>query len=396
MQETIDEWQLGYGLPTSKQKQQAGEYLFLESELLDANIYGKEGDRVFARFSDRLTFPIHSANGKLVGWSGRSLSGREDIAKYLNSPQSDVFDKSKLLYGLDKAKAYIAKEKEVVIVEGHIDVVLSHQAGFKNTVGTQGTALTMQHIESLKKYDVFTKLVFDGDKAGYAAAVKASILITRAGMSGEVIIMPSGLDPADMISSHSVDKYESILNNGIDCIRFILLDIINKYDLSKPHEKSKALDETIKFLNSLRDKIVANEYKAYLSMLLGVNINLINLDSIGQPQHQETKNRISLEQTLLYSMIESPQYKEYCALAREITHAGAWCDQEAFLELVSQNPNISNLRRIYILDDVVLLNKNEFTSGLRTLQRRYLVALKNQYINDLDVVVDINAKLSRL
>lgn len=396
-QETIDEWQIGYALPTVKQKQQASEYLFLESEMLEANIFGSDGDRVFARFSDRLVFPIFTINGKLVGWSGRSLSGRADIAKYLNSPQSDVFDKSKLLYGLHKAKSSISTEKEVIIVEGHVDVVLSHQAGFKNTVGTQGTALTFQHIELLKKYDPFIKLVFDGDKAGYAAAVKAAALITQSGMNGEVIIMPAGLDPADMISSHNVDKYEAVLSNGIDCIRFILLDIINKHDLQKPHEKSKALAAAISFLNSLKDKIVANEYKAYLAMLLGVDLKHINFDDAHfVRQEAQIRNNPTLEQALLYSMIESPQYKEYCALAREITHAGAWADKEAFLELVSQNTNIAKLNRISVLDDVVLLRKNEFTVGLKILQKRYLISLREQYANDLNAILDINTKLAKL
>lgn len=396
-QETIDEWQLGYGLPTTKQKAQAGEYLFLETELLNANIFGKDGDRIFARFSDRLIFPIHNTNGKIVGWSGRTLSGREDIAKYLNSPQSDVFDKSKLLYGLDKAKSHIAKNKEVIVVEGHIDVVLSHQAGFKNTVGTQGTALTLQHIEALKKYEAFVKLVFDGDKAGFAAAVKASLLLIKAGLNGEVIIMPAGLDPADMIASSSVDKYESMLaNNGIDCIRFCLLDIINSHDLSKPHEKSKALDEAVVFLNSTKDKIVANEYKAYLSMLLGINIDLISLDGPIFSSYKEIKDKITLEQTLLYNMTDTDNAKEYREIAREFSHKQAWQDTEAFDELVSTHPNTSRLNRISILDDVVILTKSEFIAGIKTLQRRYLVSLKKRYIDDLNVIADINSKLAKL
>lgn len=396
-EDTIKDWGIGYALPTAKQRQQATEYLFLENELLEANIFGKDGDRIFAKFSDRLTFPIYSAGGKIVGWSGRTLSSRDDVAKYLNSPQSDIFDKSKLLYGFDRAKTHIAKLGEVIIVEGHIDVVLSHQAGFTNTVGTQGTALTMQHIALIKKTGCNIKLVFDGDKAGQTAAVKASILITQAGLSGEVIIMPKGLDPADMISSHSVDKYEHILHtSGIDCIRYVLLDIVNQYDLSKPYDKSRALEDAIKFLNSTKDKIVANEYKTYLAMLLGVNPDHIDIDKKTQMPHTTIDTpKVSLEQVLLYTMCCSDEADKFREMARHITHLGAWEDTDAFNELVSNTPNISKLTRITVLDSI-LLKKNEFTAGLKSIQRKYLISLKTKHIDDLNVVADINRKLTRL
>ncbi|MDD5359505.1 MAG: DNA primase [Sulfurovaceae bacterium] len=395
--ETIEEWQIGYALPTAKQKQQAAEYLFATDELIEANLFARDGDRVYARFSDRLTFPIHSSSGKIIGWSGRAMSEKDGVAKYLNSPQSDIFDKAKILYGLDKAKANITKLREAIIVEGHIDVVLSHQAGFKNTVGTQGTALTMQHIEQLKKLGCNIKLVFDGDKAGQAAALKASTLIVAAGLSGEVIIMPAGLDPADMISSHSVDKYEHLLcTGGIDCIRYVLLDIVNRYNLDEPYQKSKALQDAIKFLNSTRDKIVANEYKTYLAMLLGVDPKYIDIDNNNIEAETTTQTqKISLEQSLLYTMIYSDEKEELRNIARQITHLGAWSDEAAFKELVSPNPNISKLRHISILD-AIELNKSEFMGGAKTLQRRYLVSLKSRYINDLDVIVDINTKLANL
>ena len=128
--------------------------------------YGQNG--VYSRFIDRITFPIYSANGQLVGFGGRTISGHS--AKYINSPQTKYFNKSKLLYGYNIAKEHIFKEHTIIVTEGYLDVIMLHQAGFKTAVATLGTALTSEHLPLLKRSESKVILAYDGDSAGQYAA----------------------------------------------------------------------------------------------------------------------------------------------------------------------------------------------------------------------------------
>lgn len=150
-----------------------------KDKLIELSVLGKSDkkDKTYLRFLDRIMFPIYSPSAQVVGFGGRTL--KEKAAKYINSPQSKLFDKSSLLYGYHLAKEHIYKQKQVIVTEGYLDVILLHQAGFKNAIATLGTALTPSHLPLLKKGEPEILLSYDGDKAGRNAAYKASLMLAK-------------------------------------------------------------------------------------------------------------------------------------------------------------------------------------------------------------------------
>ncbi|BDQ28928.1 hypothetical protein ASB7_07650 [Helicobacter ailurogastricus] len=170
--------------------------------LLELGVLGQDDfKRVFVRFNGRLMFPIHNPNGKIVGFGGRVLQSdsagdsknRSKMAKYINSPQSHLFNKSKLLYGYFQARQSILKTKQLILTEGYLDVILLHQAGFNTAVATLGTALTPEHLPALSRGEPSIILLYDGDKAGHLAAFKASQLLAKELKGGGVVLLPPNL-----------------------------------------------------------------------------------------------------------------------------------------------------------------------------------------------------------
>jgi len=155
---------------------------FTESDLEKAGLIKKNetGSNYYDRFRGRIIFPIADSAGRIVGFSGRILKGKPEDAKYLNSPETELFAKSRILYGLDKAKAEIRRRDFAVLVEGQMDLLMSHQAGVANAVASSGTALTDEHINLLKRFSNRLLLVFDPDEAGFKAALRgAGLALTR-------------------------------------------------------------------------------------------------------------------------------------------------------------------------------------------------------------------------
>lgn len=233
---------------------------FAESDLEKAGLIkkGEAGGNYYDRFRGRIIFPIADSAGRIVGFSGRILKGKPDDAKYLNSPETELFVKSRILYGLDKAKAMIRRRDFVVLVEGQMDLLMSHQAGVTNTVASSGTALTDEHINLLKRFSNRLLLVFDPDEAGFKAALRGAGLALTRGLEVKVAILPKGLDPADMILK-SPAGWKDTLKNAVFLIDFLLARILNKgYDkrqLAKAVEK-----EVLPYIASLKSRIEQSHY----------------------------------------------------------------------------------------------------------------------------------------
>ncbi|MGX3044665.1 DNA primase [Helicobacter sp. T3_23-1056] len=237
-------------------------------------------ERMYARFSERVIFPIHSPNGKIIGFGGRTLNDEAvkegKMGKYINSPQSVIFNKSKILYGYHLARSAIYKRKQVIIVEGYLDTIMLHKAGFINAVATLGTALTKEHIPLLDKGAPEILLGFDGDSAGINAAFKASKLLAPLSKKGGVVIFPNGADPADMVAQGREGELESIFAKSTPFIEFCFYHIVGKYDIGKnPLQKEDALKESSEFLHSL-SPLMQEEYVGFLADLLHIPQRLIN------------------------------------------------------------------------------------------------------------------------
>ncbi len=174
------------------------------NDAIDLGVIDNGTNGLYSRFIERITFPIYSITAKLVGFGGRTITGHN--AKYVNSPQTKLFNKSRLLYGYHLAKEQIYKKNQIIVCEGYLDVIMLHQAGFNTAVATLGTALTQEHLPLLRRGEPKIILAYDGDKAGLAAAFKASVMLSQSEFEGGVIIFADGLDPADMVLNGKINE----------------------------------------------------------------------------------------------------------------------------------------------------------------------------------------------
>ncbi|MBI5405920.1 DNA primase [Candidatus Kaiserbacteria bacterium] len=207
-EETIRAWRLGYAPEAWRALLEAMTAEgFSTQELLAAGLIkeadGKPGT-YYDRFRNRLMFPIRDAVGRVVGFTGRALSADEQ-AKYLNSPETELYHKSEVLFGMDMAKDAIRTRGFAMLVEGQIDVILAHQAGFQNTIALSGTALTGRHAGLMKRYSENVMLVLDADPAGLKATARAAELTLRQGLRVKAVALPFGKDPADLISEDAAE-----------------------------------------------------------------------------------------------------------------------------------------------------------------------------------------------
>ncbi len=233
---------------------------FSENEIISAGLAKRpeenKSKEIYDRFRDRVMFPIMDTSGRVIAFSGRILHQKEnDVgAKYINSPETPIFKKGSTLYGLDKAKFEIRKQDQAILVEGQLDLVLSHQAGFINTVASSGTALTdstvsdsdkglLSGLGQVKALSNNLVIAYDGDKAGMKAAGRAEKIGLSIGMNVKIAKLPKDLDPADTILKEGKDAWKKIIDGAVHIVSFYL-KVLDDHDLS-PHTRMRAIRERI-------------------------------------------------------------------------------------------------------------------------------------------------------
>jgi len=306
---SVEKFGIGYAPDSNATINYIKSQLFNMSEAVEMGVVGFDGGRNFARFIERITFPIHSANGSIVGFGGRTITGHQ--AKYVNSPETPFFNKSRLLYAYHHAKQTLHKNKEIIITEGYLDVIMLHQAGFTNAVATLGTALTPEHLPLLRKGEPKIIMAYDGDNAGRAAALKASKLLSASGFNGGVVIFGGGLDPADMVNNGRVDELATMFRDPKPFIEFVLEELISLYDLRDPKAKESCMQDGIGYLKTL-SPLLQEEYKGFLASRLGVSPSFVRLTN--QTNNKQDmpimKNsfRDAWELSLIKTTIEHPEF----------------------------------------------------------------------------------------
>jgi DNA primase len=241
--QSAERWQLGYAAPRWDGMVKALRSQNISDELLvEAGLAGQaRTGRVYDRMRGRIIFPIHDAEGSPRGLAGRLITGHGP--KYLNSPQTVLYQKSELLYGLHHAADSIAEQGRAVVVEGYTDAIAAHQTGLDNTVATGGTALTAQHLEALKTRAAAVTLAFDGDKAGLQAAERIADLPARVlhGLGVSMVTLPSGTDPAGLIANGMTDILEAALTNPTPLLHHLIDQTLRRYDLTEVEARARAL-----------------------------------------------------------------------------------------------------------------------------------------------------------
>ena len=257
---TLQKWQIGFAPgPPKHGWRMVKEHLegkgYSKDELFKVGlIKGVEGGKEpFDVFRDRIVFPLNDQNGKVSGFSGRILSKDTEAPKYVNSPETELYKKSELLYGYDKAKHGIRQFNFSLIVEGQFDVVMAHQAGYSNTVAVSGTALTLHHVQLLERLSDRVVLALDADRAGIAAMKRAAELMLKRGVDVKVAEMPLGKDPADIILKDPAE-FKQIVGKSVHVIEF-LLHVLTREESDERSLKRRTRTEILPFLLLLPDRI---------------------------------------------------------------------------------------------------------------------------------------------
>jgi DNA primase len=368
---SIEKFGIGYAPDSNSTINYIHSQQFLMNDALNMGIVGFDNGRNFARFIHRITFPIHSANGSLVGFGGRTITGHQ--AKYINSPETPYFNKSKLLYAYHHAKQKLYKTKEIIITEGYLDVIMLHQAGFDNAVATLGTALTQEHLPLLRKGEPHIVMAYDGDKAGRSAALKAAKLLSASGFNGGVVIFNSGLDPADMVKDGRVEELATMFREPKAFIEFVLEEIISLFDLSNPKSKESAMNESIAYLKSL-SPILQEEYKAYLASRLGVSPSFVrvnnNIQNQSNPLIQKNSHKDMWELSLIKTILEYPHFIDQILDVLDPSLL-MFHSQEFTLALQGQKDD-PKLRAIMIDDSIIAIkDENALKSELLVFLTKY-------------------------
>ena len=222
-EDIIKSFELGYSFETRDAfTREALKDGYKEEFLVKTGLSIKDEERgVFDRFSGRVMFPIHSLAGKVIAFGGRTLKTDKKTAKYLNSPESEIYHKSKILYGIYQAKKSIVQNDKCFLVEGYTDVLSMYQAGIENVVASSGTALTVEQIQLIKRFTPNITVLYDGDPAGIKASLRGIDLILQEDMNVKVLLLPDGEDPDSFARSHSASELETFIRaNETDFITF--------------------------------------------------------------------------------------------------------------------------------------------------------------------------------
>ncbi|RUT49297.1 DNA primase [Campylobacter fetus] len=351
----IEKWELGWAGASQATINLLENEEIEPKEALYVGAVKQNETGLYASFINRITFPIYNHLGKLVGFGGRTISNNP--AKYVNSPQSAIFDKSKLLYGYDKAKNQIFKKGEIIICEGYMDCIMLHLAGLSNAVAVLGTALTEKHIPLLKRSDIKVILSFDNDEAGVNAAFKSAKLLASSECDGRVVLISGGKDPAELVASGRANELRNSLEGGIELGEFYIRHLIKSSNPKTPLEVAKTLENVQEFTKGLKE-IVANSYVPLVSSLLSLVPNSFSLCGNGfrySPKKQMAKETKSakkdlLELEILKNMLLNKDYLEVvksdCGSDMFVTH------NEIYKAVtISQNPNNPHIRELSLNDN---------------------------------------------
>lgn len=270
--ETIEKFRIGYA-------PDAWDALY--RHLVDRKITPKEIDKAgltklssagnpIDRFRNRLIFPILDEHNRVIAFGGRALADDEKGPKYLNSPETPVYNKSRVLYALNFAAAKARAANRIMIVEGYMDAIALHQAGFENVVATSGTAFTAQQCRALKRYTPNLVMIFDGDEAGRRAAARATEVAAELEIRPSVAMLPGGVDPDDLIKQGGPAAFEDILKNARPYMTYLIEQACRKFDIATPEGKADAIRSLLPELSRIADPIKRATYVELLAERTGI------------------------------------------------------------------------------------------------------------------------------
>ena len=393
---TIEKFQLGYA-PNSKEQFNFFKNANLnKKDLIELGVLNEKGD--YPRLIERITFPIFSQSGKIIAFGGRTISNHP--AKYINFTNTKIFNKSKTFYGLNFAREHILRSKQIIIVEGYMDVIMLHQAGIENAVATLGTALTSEHLPILQKLKPKVIMAYDSDNAGINAALKASKLLYKEYFDGGVVLFDEGEDPADAVKKNK--NIEKILQNQINFSDFIIEYTLKKYDLKNPISKKEAIEEIKAYIKTLPD-LLKDDFSNKAARFLQINPNFLKIKTKQYSQNLNLNKKIDIaEASIIKTLYENPQLMdeiiEYLTPEMFKTHS------YELSEVYKENFENPKLLEIVLRDDIKIFDiptlKNQIRKILIPYYQEKITQVKlNNTIptpQKMHILKNLNIKLLKL
>lgn len=400
--ETIKIFRLGYAADSWDALIKTGPPISTET-LQQAGLIGKSEQRgtFYDLFRHRLMFPIFHHNGNIVGFGGRALDPQER-AKYINTPESPVYHKSDLLYGLYQAKREIRPEKTAILVEGYLDVIALHQADIRLAVAPLGTALTAQQAKLLKRYASQIIIAFDGDPAGQKAALRAIPLLLAEKLDVRIIVFPYEDDPDTFIHREGTAAFRRQMTDSQPFFDYVLTALSQEHDLKTVNGKAAIAREMMSYLEQVKDPIQLALYRTKLADYLNINeqtiVKLIpkDLKQASQPtRYQRIESRLEkaergllfcfLESVELRSMIKtvlSPEdfvhsiHRRVAPLLWEMDMIEGFAAGKELLALIEDEQSRSAISEILMCDSMLSLNRDNVKHWINILKTEQLQAKK--------------------
>lgn len=349
-QEMIEKFSLGYapdsweGLKTYLKKQGIGDLDMIKSGVVSKSDNG----RIFDRFRDRLMFPIFDAKGNAIAFVGRLIKDG-DMAKYVNTEGTSIYHKGSTLYALNHAVPVIRNLDEAILMEGNLDVVSAHQFGVENSIAPQGTALTEEQAQTIRRYCRKIYLAYDSDKAGAKAALKNMDILIRHGFRVYVMEMPPGLDPDDVFHKRGIEAWQTIKQNALPYMAYKIKMALENYDITTAEGKADAVAQLGPSLMALRDNVERSDYIHQIAEKLQIDENLLHLDMQrrGSHQSQELGRGLNLGESVDKGLSAAKEYLLRCAIENkeifdDIEAAEGWSfldkpGHKAIIDLIKEN-----------------------------------------------------------
>ena len=353
---------------------------YTDQELKDSGLVtvSQKNGNIFDRFRDRLMFPIIDVRGNVIGFGGRIIKNDPNAAKYLNSPETMIFNKRKNLFGLNLAKK--SKENSLILVEGNIDVVTLHQYGFDNAVASLGTSLTDEQAALMTRYAEQVILIYDGDKAGQNATQRAIPILEKAGLQVKVLQLKDAKDLDEFLKKFGADRFKLLLEESSNRVEYQLNAIARKYDIREDDQKVKFINEAAEFLSTLSNAVQREVYGHRVADAAKISYDALKLEV-----NKAFKRRMARERKKQEKIDLAPA-KNLQPRSRTIRYDNmkSAMAEETVIAMVLRSPAL--------LDEAKQLDSGEFSSGL--LGNVY-DQLRRRHDRGLDVSLGVLTDLSR-
>jgi len=361
-------WLLGYAPAYDNEHRKWAEELgATDEDLIEAGIFGARGDGQggYPRFRDRLMFPVRNDHGDVIAFSGRLLDPEAKMAKYLNSPETPLFVKSRTFFGLDRSKRAILKADRAIVCEGQLDLITAFEHGVENVVAALGTAFTEEHAKILKRHAAEVVICFDADPAGYKAAVRTFGILAEAGLTVRAARMPEGQDPDTLIREQGVETFSALLAEAPEFYDFQIEKRGEQLDLNSSRDRARLAEELAETVARIPDRVLQDGAIDKLSLRLSLEKATFQDRVTRAAERQRSYGEARERRKEVRGEVAPPEDEEsiaepteipvlnravaeLCRLALEDAEAKAWLMKSEMETILSEVPESGILQKVWL------------------------------------------------